>query len=64
MKPLLLVFTAFCFAACDVQKITGIQSPEPTPTPAPAPTPKASPKPGDWMFKNYKNPLEQKPKKD
>jgi hypothetical protein len=65
MKALLLVVTAFCFAACDVQKMTGGRLSEPTPEPTPAPpTPKPTPKPGEWMFKNYKNPLEQKSKKD
>ena len=62
MKALLLVVTAFCFAACDMQKITGVRSPDATPEPTPVPTPKPTPKPGEWMFKNYKNPLEQKPK--
>jgi len=66
MKALLLVVTAFSFAACDVQKTIGLSSPDPTPTPAPtpAPTPQATPKRGEWMFKNYKNPLDQRPKKD
>jgi hypothetical protein len=64
MKALLLVVIAFCFAACDVQKMTGGRPPEATPEPTPAPTPKPTPKPGEWMFKNYKNPLEQKPKKE
>ncbi len=63
--PLLLSLAVFT-AGCDMDKITGVQS-EPTPAPAPAvpkatPTPEPKPKQGDWMWKNYKNPLDPKRK--
>ncbi len=43
-----------------MDKITGVQTepPTPVPTPRPTPTPVPKPKQGEWMFKNYKNPLD------
>jgi len=64
MKALLLTVIAFCFAACDVEKITGTRSAEATPEATPTPKAKPTPKPGDWMFKNYKNPLDKRPGKE
>lgn len=61
MKTLLVIFTATFLAGCDMDKITGIAS-EPTPQPATpirVATPKPTPKPGEWMWKQYKNPLER-----
>ena len=57
MKVLLLLLAAVFVAGCDVDKITGVKS-EPTPVPRPVATPTPKPKQGDWMYKNYKNPLD------
>ena len=58
MKAALLIFPALFFAACDMDKMTGVKS-EPTPTPRPIVTPKPTPKPGEWMWKDHKNPLDR-----
>ena len=65
MKALpLLLSLALCTAGCDMDKVTGVQSEPATPVPVPkaTPTPVPKPKQGEWMFKNYKNPLDP-PKK-
>lgn len=56
MKVLLPLLAAVFVAGCDMDKITGVK-PEPTPTPRPVATPTPKPKQGEWMYKNYKNPL-------
>ena len=61
MKALpILLSLALITAGCDMDKITGVQTepPTPVPTPRPTPTPVPKPKQGEWMFKNYKNPLD------
>ena len=60
----LLLLAAVFTAGCDMDKITGVQSEPATPVPTPKPvaTPTPKPKQGEWMFKNYKNPLDP-PKK-
>ena len=63
--PLLLSLALFT-TGCDMDKITGLQSEPATPVAEPrtvaAPrtgaTPTPAPKQGDWMWKNYKRPLD------
>ena len=65
MKTFILIFlAAFFTAGCDMDKVTGVQSEPATPVAAPKPaaTPTPKPKQGDWMYKNYKNPLDPKKK--
>ena len=62
MKALPLIFIAVCVVGC--QKVGSLLDPStPTPVPTPRPTPAPKPKQGDWMFKNYKNPLDPPPKR-
>jgi hypothetical protein len=60
MKRLLLALFVCHFAGCDVKLEP---PPEPEATPAPAPKAAATPKPGEWLMKDYKNPLDSKPTK-
>ena len=59
MKALPLLLAALFLAGCDMNKITSVEEPAtPVPTPKPVATPKPTPKQGEWMYKNYKNPLD------
>ena len=59
MKAILLVLIAVSLAGCNMQKVGSLLDPStPTPVPTPRPTPAPKPKQGDWMYKNYKNPLD------
>lgn len=67
MKVLPLLLASLFFVACDTRKSStgssaaGDDAAESTATPKPKPaTPKPTPKQGEWMLKNYKNPLDQK----
>ena len=67
MKPLLVLFPAMVLlAGCDKTELFKLEPDKATPVPAPTPAPvaAATPKPPDWMWKDYKNPLDpQKTKK-
>ena len=59
MKALPLVLVAVFLAGCSMKNLTSVlDASTPTPVPTPRPTPAPKPKQGDWMFKNYKNPLD------
>ena len=60
MKFLAFLLVAVLIAGCDMDKITSVGSEPatPVPTPKPTPTPVPKPKQGEWMLKNYKNPLD------
>lgn len=60
MKRLLLALFVCHLASCDV-KLEPV--PEPEATPAPTSKTAATPKPGEWLMKDYKNPLDTKGKK-
>ena len=63
MKSLVCVLVAFAVIGCDGKSIFSLGA-DPTPDPVtPAPTPKPTPVPGEWRLKDYRNPLEQKPRK-
>ena len=53
---LLLVIAAAIFTGCEKPDILKSDAEKATPTPAPTPQP--TPKRGEWMFKDYKNPLD------
>ena len=58
MKRLLpLVLAAFVFSGCEKPDILKSDAEKATPTPVPTPRP-TTPKPGEWMLKDYKNPLD------
>ena len=63
MKALPVLLALVFLSACDQEKLAGIKnesSSNSTPGPVAAATPKPTPKKGDWMLKNYKNPLDKK----
>jgi hypothetical protein len=57
----ILLIAASLLTGCGDAGSAIFGKPTPEPTPEPPPT-KATPKPGDWMWKDYKNPLEQRPR--
>jgi len=65
MKRLLVLLVATApLAACQKPDFMKSAAELATPVPAtPPPAPPATPKPPEWMWKTYKNPLEQRPKK-
>ena len=52
-----LILAACIFSGCEKPDILKSDAEKATPTPAPA-TPVPTPKPGAWMLKDYKNPLD------
>ena len=56
----LALLTPLVFCGCGgdtVRAYLGTNTPPPA-TPVPTPVAKASPAPGNWMWKDYKNPLD------
>lgn len=60
MKRVLLAVLAGTIAGCE-EPVAVESTPPPTPAAPPTPVARATPKPGDWMWKDYQNPLEKKP---
>lgn len=66
MKRLVaLLLAAILLAGCEKPEFLKSEAEKATPIPVATPAPAAAtPKPADWMWKNYKNPLDpQKTKK-
>jgi hypothetical protein len=68
MKPTLVLAILFPLLLCGcgdtVRAYLGTNTtPTPVPTPTPAPVAKATPSKGNWMWKDYQNPLDAKKKK-
>ena len=65
VKILGVLLPALLLAACEpsAQKAAETKAAEEKAAIAARPTPVPTPKPGDWRMKDYKNPLEKKPKK-
>ncbi len=65
VKILGVLLPALLLVACEppAEKAARIKAAEEETTAAAKPTPAPTPKPGDWRMKDYKNPLEKKPKK-
>ena len=58
--PALALIAVIAFTGCE--KVAAPAPDQVTPAPGYV-TPKPSPKPGEWLFKDHKNPLDQKPKR-
>jgi hypothetical protein len=60
----LVILPSLFLCGCGDTVRTYLGTATPTPVPTPAPVAKATPAKGDWMWKDYKNPLDaQKQKK-
>lgn len=62
MKLLLAALLVLVFAGCEKKPTEEEVAAQEEARKAAMATPKPTPKPGNWMWENHKNPLEQRPK--